>query len=166
MAPVLGRCFLKDGIWDVSSTPPHPLPPLPGLRQDIPVEISVNNLGGGSSPDLLRDRFSDTLLSVSRFHPRVLRGELNVSGYLLVASLKGLTPPHQIPRVGMGPGPVPNSAPHTSRICCCLGASGPRAVFNILLVPSLLGLRRLSSTSGEAGLFEGLLCITDSLPVV
>ena len=116
------------GFGMFPQTPP-PLPPLPGLRQDIPVEISVNNLGSGSSPDLLRDGFSDTLLSVSRFHPSVLRGELNVSGDLLVARLKGLTPPHRIPRVGMGPGPVPNSASHTAQHLLLSGGKWPKSSF-------------------------------------
>lgn len=60
--------------------PQSPTSPLPGLQSDILVEISVNNLAHGSSPGLLRDGFSDTLLSVSRFHPRVLRGKIMVSG--------------------------------------------------------------------------------------
>lgn len=60
--------------------PRSPLSPLPGLWPDILLEISVNNLGHGSSPGLLRDGFSGTLLSVSRFHPRVLRSKLMVSG--------------------------------------------------------------------------------------
>ena len=54
--------------------PRSPLSPLPGLWPDILVEISVNNLGHGSSPGLLRDGFSGTLLSVSRFHAKEVKG--------------------------------------------------------------------------------------------
>ncbi|XP_043309287.1 tyrosine-protein kinase transmembrane receptor ROR2 isoform X4 [Cervus elaphus] len=72
--------FLGGGSQNmgVGLFPQSPPSPLPGLWPDILVEISVNNLGHGSSPGLLRDGFSDTLLSVSRFHPRVLRGQAEV----------------------------------------------------------------------------------------
>lgn len=49
--------------------PQSPTSPLPGLWPDILVEISVNNLGHGSSPGLLRDGFSDALLSFHVFTP-------------------------------------------------------------------------------------------------
>uniref|UniRef100_A0A8C2S1D9 Ig-like domain-containing protein n=1 Tax=Capra hircus TaxID=9925 RepID=A0A8C2S1D9_CAPHI len=72
--------FLGGGSQNlgVGLFPQSPTSPLPGLQSDILVEISVNNLAHGSSPGLLRDGFSDTLLSVSRFHPRVLRGQVEV----------------------------------------------------------------------------------------
>lgn len=132
--------FLGGGSQNmgVGLFPQSPPSPLPGLWPDILVEISVNNLGHGSSPGLLRDGFSDTLLSVSRFHPRVLRGKLMVSG--LQSKVKGLTPPHQVPRVGVGLQPIPSCCLIPHSICSCLGASGRTLAFTLLPVPSLPGL--------------------------
>lgn len=75
----------KDGSWGVSSKLPSPS--VLGLRLGIPVEI-INNSGSGGSPGLPRIRsqggFSDTLLPVSPFHPRLIRGPVKCEQDLLV----------------------------------------------------------------------------------
>lgn len=94
MAPFVGRHSSEDGSR--VAPPKVPSPPLRGLGPEIPVEISVNNLGHGSFPGVLSDGSSDTLLSVSLFYPSVLRRKFNVSRTDWLQSLKALSPAHQI----------------------------------------------------------------------